>query len=232
MTSCPTEWGTVADWAVALSTLIVAIVAVGQEWIRGLWVHPTLKIEASTRPPNCVLVPVTNSSTGEFIANRIYLRIRVENSGNRAAKNTEVYASALRRLRGDGSWEPLSSFPPMNLRWADLGTLYWPVLAAKVSKYCDVAHITDPSRRHLVGEDVNRLGPTAYQTNMVFDLITAPNHNGHVVGPGTYQLDVLVAAENASPHKTTVQIFLEGKWENDEALMLRDAVGITVLPKS
>lgn len=34
----------------------------------------------------------------------------------------------------------------------------------------------------------------------------------------------MVAAENAKPHKKTVQIKLDGRWDADETTMLRDSV--------
>lgn len=74
-----TDWGSVADWVVAIGTLIVAIVAVFQESIRGLFHYPKLWITADTKPPHCVSVPITNAF-GYPIAVRICLRIWIENT--------------------------------------------------------------------------------------------------------------------------------------------------------
>ena len=63
---------------------------------------------------------------------------------------------------------------------------------------------------------------------MAFDLMVAPNHRGHIVGPGEYELDVLVAAQNVRPLRKTVKLRLPGDWYADEQRMLRDGVGITV----
>jgi hypothetical protein len=64
---------------------------------------------------------------------------------------------------------------------------------------------------------------------MAFDLITAPNHMGHIVGPGVYDLDILVAAENARPHKATIRITMDSTWDHDETTMFRDHVAIKIL---
>ena len=58
--------------------------------------------------------------------------------------------------------------------------------------------------------------------------MVAPNHKGHIVGPGEYQLDIRIAAENALPINQTVAISLRGTWYPDETTMLRDGVGVTV----
>jgi len=220
-------WGTVADWVVALGTLVVAAVAVFQETIRGWFYRPNLQVSINTQPPHCVAVPFT-APDGTFVADSIYLRVWVENEGNATAKNVEVYAKELRRQRAERTWERVSAFPPMNLRWANLGQIYFPRIAPDMGKHCDVGHITDPSRRNLLREDAPRLGLTVQQTSLAFDLMVAPNHRGHIVGPGDYELDIVVAAENARPITRTLQISLRGAWHPDETTMLRDGVGVTI----
>jgi hypothetical protein len=44
-----------------------------------------------------------------------------------------------------------------------------------------------------------------------------------------YQLDVLVAAENARPLAKTVSISLSGDWHPDETRMLRDGIGLGIM---
>lgn len=217
----------VADWVVAAGTLVLAAVAVFQETIRGWFYHPAFRVSTKTEPPDCVAVPVTVDGT--FVADSIYLRIWVENVGNATAKNAEVYASGLRRRRADGTWEQVGAFPPMNLTWANIGTIYFPSIAPEMGKHCDVGHIVDPTRRHLLREDAPRLALTNQQASLAFDLMVAPNHRGHIIGPGEYQLDILVAAENVRPIKRTVAISLRGTWDTDETRMLRDGVGVAIV---
>jgi len=42
--------------------------------------------------------------------------------------------------------------------------------------------------------------------------MVAPNHHGHIIPPGTYRLDVLVPAENATPKHKIVEIVIAGPW--------------------
>jgi hypothetical protein len=221
--------GTIADWLVAVGTLVLAAVAIFQETIRGWFYRPAFQVSIKTEPPDCVAVPFGPLPNGMMI-DAFYLRLWIENTGNATAKNAEVYADELRRQRLDGTSEPVRSFPPMNLKWANIGVIYFPAIAPKMGKHCDLGHITDPARRQLLSGDVPRLGLTNQQTSLAFDLMVAPNHKGHIVGPGEYQLDIRVAAENALPVKRTITISLQGTWYPDETTMLRDGVGATVLP--
>lgn len=224
----PGTVGTIADWVVGVGTLILAAVAVFQETIRGWFYRPTLEISTRTEPPDCVAVPIRNQNDGTFIANSVYLRLKVANSGNATARNAEVYADRLERKRADGTWERVTAFPPMNLRWSNIGAIYFPSIAPGMSKHCDLGHIVDPARRHLVHEDSPSLALTPTQTSLAFDLMVAPNHRGHIIGPGEYRLDIVVAAENAMPVRRTVTINLRGPWFADEEHMLRDGVGVSI----
>jgi len=222
------QWGTLADWLVAAGTLVLAAVAVFQETIRGWFYRPAFRISVKTEPPDCVAVPFTGPD-GTFVANSIYVRLWVENIGNATAKNAEVYAKELRRQRAEGTWARVDAFPPMNLAWSNGHIMYFPIIAPEMGRHCDVGHIVDPARRHLLREDAPRLALTSQQASLAFDLTVVPNHRGHIIGPGEYQLDILVAAENVRPIKRTVAISLPGMWDADETRMLRDGVGVTVL---
>lgn len=220
-------WAIVADWLVAAGTLILAGVAVFQETIRSWFYRPDFAVTIRCAPPDCIWVPIRDSQTVGTIANAIYLRLWVKNRGNVTARNAEVYAEELCRQRVDGGWERVQAFPPMNLRWANLDLMYFPSISPGMGKHCDLGHIVDPPRRYAVGEQHPAI-PNE-QTALAFDLMVAPSHLGHIVGPGLYRLDVVVAAENARPLRKTVEILLPVAWYPNEAQMLRDGVEVTVL---
>ena len=108
-------------------------------------------------------------------------------------------------------------------------TIYFPGIAPDMGKHCDIGHITDPARRHCLGENSPSLGLSDQVTSLALDLMPAPDNKGHIIGPGEYQLDVLVAAENAGPIKLTIAISLKGPWYANEDRMLRDGVGVSVV---
>jgi hypothetical protein len=216
-----------AVWLTAFGTLALAVAAIFQDSIRGLFYRPRFQVSVKTEPPDCVSVPFTKQD-GTFIADVIYLRLWIMNMGNATAKNAEVYAQDLRRERADGCWERVGMFPPMNLKWANLGHIYFPTIAPGMGKYCDIGHIVDPTCRATVGEDSPNLALSNHQTSLAFDLMVSPNHRGHIIGPGKYQLNILVAAENAPPIKKIITINLSGTWDADEIKMLRDGIGVNV----
>jgi hypothetical protein len=65
-----------------------------------------------------------------------------------------------------------------------------------MGKHCDLGHITDPSVRARAGEENPNLKLLTSQTSLAFDVMVSPNNKGHIIGPGLYQLDILIAAEN------------------------------------
>lgn len=215
----------IGSWLMVIGTLVLAAVAVWQDTIRGWLYRPRFRISSSTEPPDCAAVPFTRAD-GSFIAHSVYLGLWVENVGSATATNAEVYASGLQRRRADGAWERVAVFPPMNLKWAHLNSMYFPSIAPGMGKHCNIGHIVDPACRHLLNEDAPRLNLTDQQTSLAFEVFAVPNHKGHIVGPGEYRLELLIAAENARPLRRTIEVSLEGKWYPDETQMLRDGVGV------
>jgi hypothetical protein len=69
-----------------------------------------------------------------------------------------------------------------------------------------------PARRDFLHEDAHRLALTNQQTSLPFDLMAAPNHKGHIIGPGEYQLDILVAADDVRPIKRIIATSLLDTW--------------------
>lgn len=67
-------WQAVADWLVALGTVVLALVAVFQDSIRSWVYHPKLQVSIKTEPPDCVSV-LFSDANGHFLANSIYLRL-------------------------------------------------------------------------------------------------------------------------------------------------------------
>ena len=222
--------GSHVDWAVALATLLLAIVALWQDRIWRWWDRPKLEVSTLTSPPVCVMMPVTNAIDGSFLGMSVYLRVMVKNIGRSSAKNVEVFAASLVRKLPDGKCEYVSAFPSMNLRWANAhdGNLPW--LSPDMVRFCDVCHVFDPKRRALVGEESEILKLTDNQASLAFNVQFAPNNKGHIVGPGTYALHVLVGAENCRPVRQDIEVWLDGSWTNDQAEMLRQHVRIKLSP--
>ncbi len=219
------NWLLIADWFVAIGTLVLAAVAVFQETIRGWFYRARFRFSIKTEPPDCVKVPFTKKEDGSFIADSFCINLWIENAGNATARNAEVFAEELQRWREEGCWERVGTFPPMNLRWGHVGGMYVNI-APGTGKHCCIAHIVDPPRRNLLNEEVSELNLKPDQTALAFDVIVVPNHKGHIIGLGKYRLKILAAAENARLSRGTIEISLPGQWYADETKMLRYGLGV------
>lgn len=228
------QWGTVADWVVAATTIVLAAVAVFQDWIRSIVFAPRLRVLLRTEPPDCVWVPFATPQGG-FISDTIHVRLYVENIGHSAATDVEVYAKELRRLDAAGRWQRVETFPPMNLTWADVGGIHIASMAPQTGRHCDFGHIMDPVQRDRLNI-LNEINPSlrlfASQTSFKFALAAQPNHKGHIVPSGTYHLDVVVAARNARTVPATLSIMIDGRWFNTEQQMLATGIHVDVVQRA
>jgi hypothetical protein len=64
---------------------------------------------------------------------------------------------------------------------------------------------------------------------LAFDLLVEPNMKGHLIGPGTYRMKLIVAAANARPKEYQIELDFPGDGYNDEAQMLRKGFRMTLL---
>jgi hypothetical protein len=94
-----------------------------------------------------------------------------------------------------------------------------------MGKHCDLGHIVDPSTRP-ANEENPTLSLNRQQSSLAFDLIVFPNHKGHIVGPGFYELQITLAAENTRPVRSTFLINIPGTWYADPTTMMREGVGV------
>src|SRR5712692_5514501 len=99
-------------WFAALGTFALAFVAVFQEWLKRLFVRPDLQLNAIVSRPDC---HKTKFAMGAEV---YYFRLRVENKGNTAAHDVQIYLANVERQRLDKRYDPVERFAPMNLKWA------------------------------------------------------------------------------------------------------------------
>jgi hypothetical protein len=162
-----------------------------------------------------------------------YFRLCVRNNGNTAAELVEVCASELRKKGQDDVFTRIDNFLPMNFRWCHTqefkglkGVLR--TLAPKMERHCDLGHIFHPGQREkLYLEDKPEQESTKGKTVFCLDLEMQSLTLGHLIEPGKYQLDILVAAANIrNPLKKTLEISFDGKWFDEDSKMFQDGIGI------
>lgn len=237
-----TNWGSVADWVVATATFLAVVVALFKEDITQWWRRPKLVVSIALEPPHChqttLNCTVQRTDLTFAQAKCYYFRVWVENLGKTRATHVQVFAAKLLRRTADGSFQEDNHFLPMNLRWAHAHPrgpnggheVYADGISPSMGKHCDLGHIIDPANRVECNEGL----PGLASTNAVFalDLEFPPNTRSHLLGPGTYQLELRIAAANAVPVTKRLEIAVTGDWFPDELRMFRDGIGMRVLSEA
>jgi len=211
--------GSAAAWFAGFGTLVLAFVAVFQEWLKRLFVRPRLQLKAMVSRPDC---HKTKFSMG---ADVYYFRLRIENTGNDAARDVQVYLASVDRQRADKQYEAVKRFTPMSLKWAILDQPTLPVLLASMPpRFCNLGHVTDPKQRRSVAEDLTGLREDS--PVLALELEAIPNNRGHLLEPGIYKFGLKLAASNHPVRHYDLGVDFKGIWLDDEDQLLRDGFGM------
>lgn len=187
---------------------------------------PKLTISAALAPPDC---HKTFIIFGPLRPSCYYLRIWVENKGKIRAERVQVFVSKLRNA--DGSF--VETFLPMNLLWAHGQQkaggpeIFADGISPEMGKHCDLGHVVDPQFRKGLRYDLPGVASDA--TILALDLEVKAANSGYLVPPGTYQLELRVAAANCAPVTKTIELTITGKWFDDETQMFSDGLGLKVI---
>jgi hypothetical protein len=212
-----------AEWFAGVGTLVLAFVAVFQQWLQQLIVRPRLELSARVSRPDAEKSRWWKKETDVY-----YFRLGIRNIGNKAAHDVQTYLARVERLRQDNQYEPVDKFSPMNLIWTHTGKATKDiVLPGMPPVFCDLGHIADPARKVRTGEDV--ASTAEYETVLALDLEVLPSSGGHLLAAGTYRFDLIVAASNSKPRPYNLEVKVTGKWFPEEDRMLRDGFGMRLL---
>ncbi len=206
-------------WAVAIGTFVLAFVAVFQEWLRKLIVRPRLGLDAVVSRPDC---QKTITSIG---ADVYYFRLRIENTGNDAARDVQVYLAVVERQKADKGYRAVARFSPMNLLWSIIRQPTLPILLPGMPpRYCDFAHVTIPRLKMSSVEDLPEVDE--HTPVLALDLEVCPNNKGHLLEPGVYRFHLKLAASNHPVRDYTLEVDFKGIWFDNEDKMLSDGFGM------
>jgi hypothetical protein len=241
--SMPTLWGmeigNFAQWAGALATLLAVLVALFKTEIVNRWRRPILNATVFLEPPYChsttLHYQVQKTALTFVQAQCYYFRLWIENRGKTRADRVQVFAARLFRKVADGSFTEDRSFLPMNLRWAHGHSrepgggpeIYAEGISPEMGKHCDLGHITDPQFRSDLQENFD--GVDAASTIFALDLEVNPSTKSNLLAPGTYRLELQVAAANSRPVKKIIEITITGHWFTDERKMFQDGIGLRIV---
>src|SRR5271167_3902633 len=98
---------TAAAWFAGIGTIVLAFVAVFQQWLHQLIVRPRLRMDARVARPDSEKTRWRNDT------DVYYFRLAITNGGNAAAHDVQVYLAGVERLRLDNKYEAVERFSPM-----------------------------------------------------------------------------------------------------------------------
>ncbi len=208
------DWKSVVEWLVGIGTVALAFLAVFQDRVRRWFERPKFRIRVKNGRPDCVAYPLLDGS-GSKVGDCLNVRIWVENYGNSAATDVEVYAhEVFKEVRKD-DWQPLGQFIPMNLNWSDIEprAIYFRSIAPHMGKHCNLGQVVPAGQSGV---------------SLIFLTILQPSNAGNVVGPGKYRVDLRIAAGNATPTRKLVELHVSG-WYQSEAEMLEKGISVKVI---
>jgi hypothetical protein len=213
---------TAVAWFAGIGTIVLAFVAVFQQWLHQLVVRPRLRMDARVARPDSEKTRWKNGTDA------YYFRLAITNDGNAAAHDVQVYLAGVKRKRLDNKYEAVERFSPMSLLWAYTGSPTKPVLLPKMPPlYCDLGHIADPAKRQINQENLDGVEPN--ETILGLELEVKPFSKGHLLEPGTYHFALKLAASNCKPLEFSLKVMVKGTWFEDETKMFSDGFGMHLL---
>jgi hypothetical protein len=213
-------WGSVAQWAGVVVTVLAVIVALFKEDFIRRRRHPELTASIAAKYPDChrtaVQWPGPNKEK-PWKGWRYWLRVWVKNEGNVRAEKVEVFLSRA-WVRKNGSFEPLPNIPPMNLLWSYTNDAYVDGISPDMKRLCDLGSITEPKYADPANPSLTetRLSPRLQGSNS--DWLT----------PGRYKFEIKIAGSNCEPVTHCIHLHLTGRWHEEPTEML--AHGFTFEP--
>jgi len=230
----PITIGTLAQWVGAGVTFLAVLVALFKDEFFRWWRKPKLTVSAALAPPECHKTTIFYGPPQDRRrASCYYLRIWVKNNGRTRAESVQVFVSKLRRRNADGSFKEVEAFLPMNLLWAHGQQkaggpeIFADGISPEMGKHCDLGHVVDPKFRKEIPYDLP--GVAADETILALDLEVKAANSGFLVPPGTYQLELRVAAANCAPVTNTIELTITGRWSDDQTQMFSNGLGLKVI---
>jgi len=206
---------------IGVVALVVAIVALFKDPIMAYVFRPRLHIEFDqTNGADFHRIPVNFvANSGELVGQvpSYYARLRVRNTKGSTAQMVEVSVISLSRRDLSGTYVPIGTFLPLNLKWSHVGTTHRERIPRTVTKYCDLLHMLQPGLPN---------SPASLLAEL--DLEVQPSSGTGILAPGFYKLVVQVAAGNASAKNTNVYLCVREAWADTAAGMIANGFYLTI----
>lgn len=196
-------------------------------WIR----RPKLRVVPDL---SCIDIPVNfHDREGNVVrtADSFQIRVVVRNKGKSRAESVEVYAERLSRREDDETpFVECAWFLPMNLTWANQEGAYTGI-SPKIERVCNIAGVMNPAEADKPRFPIPHAPASFdYGTACTLRLHTVVHTSSHSnwVYPGSYRLDLVVAAANAKSRRTSVDLTFDGRWRADKKQMFAEALKVSL----
>jgi hypothetical protein len=221
---------TLAQWFSAFGTIAAVVLVLFKDlllaWIR----RARLVASCTNKSPWTARVPytVTRIADGAILwsGNAFWVRVRVENVGRTRAEKVQVYASSLARQGADGKFENIPSFLPLNMKWANLPSGWQGAIldgiSPKMAAFCDAVAICDPANPQWSKPEGTPPNTTVGQLQLEAFI------GQEMLPPGTYKVELRIAAANVKPINKILIFKHTGSWLPDEVEMRRDCLGVSM----
>lgn len=220
----------------AVATLLAVIVALFRDEIIGWWRRPRITLRVKLAAPDCHKTRIIVYEQNTVVAKvpTYYLRLWVDNEGNKRAEDVQVFVKKIARMQADGNFQDDLEFLPMNLKWSHAplgsGPLVFTSLNPGMGRHVDLGHITDPTlnKRFVPSKEIWYERPEEDETVISLDVEFPPANYGHLLPPGEFQITLMIGGANFNPVTKVVRLVHKGDWYPDEERMFRDSLGIDV----
>jgi len=155
--------------------------------------------------------------------NALYVGVKVENKGNKTAEHVQVFAKSLKCI--EGKFKGKKWHLAMDLQWGNAGDSFYPKIHPNTERYCNIGIISEPnSRKHdpryYYDEILKREKYDESEPALLINVKYPLRKGDHIVGPGRYELEVVVTAAEAKLLRRTVIIEFD-KWYDNELEMMK-----------
>ena len=205
----------------AIVTFFAVLVALFQEKLKRHFNHTKVAMNINFNPPDCHIIELTNHGSESRI-NGLYVRIKVQHTAGGAAENTEIMLAKAWRKNSSQKWEIMPSFLPLSLVWSHFQPrTNLQRIPIGLFRHCDLGFLFYAGER------------TLFQ----FTTIINPNKIGgknilpNVFVPGEYKIEMVLTGDNVEPVKKNFYLKFDGKWSEEESVLMAEHFNISEVEK-
>jgi hypothetical protein len=195
--TCYEIWSLIIQGAVAVGTLILAIIAIWGDRIRSSWCGPKLKV--SLLNPMGELNPLNDGRQ----CRNYHLKVTNNRKGT-PAHNVQVFLKIFRSA-ADGTLVDRSFSGPLQLTW-QFPEYHPQLLLIGPDRLCDLGRI---------------IRGNPFELMLYF---TPNNFTKYVEANQKIQVEVVAVADNGESEPTRIEIAWDGNWSDDTVEMSRNLV--------